>query len=114
MYYQYQKDYDSAPSILSKEEINKIRSILRYDGASSVRILYLRIAAFVDSEAVNPDKNVIYYDLCNSSWEIIEITRNGWNIIKHDEKHILFKQFSIMNPQVYPTRDYPPDILRSS
>lgn len=112
MYYHYQKDYDTAPSILSKEEISKIESILRYEAASSVRTLYLRIAAFVDSESTNLDENVIYYDLCNSKWEIVVITRHGWSIIKQDEDHILFKRFSIMNPQIYPRRDYAQDILQ--
>jgi hypothetical protein len=112
MYYHQQKDYNTAPSILSKEEITKIESILRYEAASAVRKLYLRIAAFVDSESADLDENVIYYDLCNSNWEIVKITRHGWSIIKHDENHILFKRFTIMNPQVYPRKDYPPDILQ--
>lgn len=66
IYYHQQKDYNAAPSTLSKEEISKIESILRYEAASSVRTLYLRIAAFVDSESVDLDENVIYFDLCNS------------------------------------------------
>ena len=112
MCYHYQKDYDAVPSIISKEEINKIQSILRYEAASTVRTLYLRVAGFVDTEAADLDVNKIFYDLCNPNWEIVEITRNGWSIIKQDEKHLLFKRFSIMNPQVYPIKDYPPDILQ--
>ena len=111
-YYHYQKDYDTAPSILSREEINKIQSILRYEAASSVQTLYLRVAALVDPEASDLDENKIYYDLCNPDWDIIKITKHDWGIIKHDENHILFKRFTIMNPQVYPIRDYPPDILQ--
>jgi hypothetical protein len=112
MCYHYQKDYDAVPSIISKEEINKIESILRYEAASSVRTLYLRVAGFVDTEAADLDVNKIFYDLCNPNWEIVEITRNGWSIIRQDEEHLLFKRFSIMNPQVYPEKDYPPDILQ--
>ena len=121
-YYDYQKDTEMSPSTLSKEAISKIQSVLRYKAASSIpvqdnssrhqniRTLYVRVAAFVDPEA-NLDDNVIYYDLCNLEWEIIKITRRGWEITKQDGQKILFKRFVIMNQQVYPRRDYPHDIL---
>jgi hypothetical protein len=112
MYYNYMKDYETAPSILPKEEIDKIESILRYEASSSVRTLYLRIAAFVDTEAANLDENKICYDLCSPNWEIVEITRKGWSIIKQDDEHIFFKRFTIMNSQVYPIRNYPSNILQ--
>ena len=125
IYYQYQRDYDTSPSLLSKEKISKIQSVLRYEATFStsvqndssstfqnIRTLYVRIAAFVDTEGSNPDENIIFYDLCNPEWEIVKITRNGWDIIRHDENHILFKRFAVMNPQVYPRKDYPHNILQ--
>lgn len=73
--------------ILSKEEISKIQSILRYEAATSIsgrngsstqhqniRTLYVRVAAFIDTETKNLDDNVVFYDLCNSDWEVIKIT----------------------------------------
>ena len=56
------------------------------------------------------DSNIIYYDLCNSRWEIVKITREGWSI-ETNCKEILFKRFPIANAQVYPLTDYPTDIL---
>ena len=127
-YYYYRKSSNGAnnnnspsPYILPKEEIAKIQSVLRYEANSSkivdgskrqvnVKTLYLRIAAFVDSEAVNPDDNKIFYDLCNPDWEIVKITRYGWSIEKNYPE-ILFKRYPIMNSQVYPRKDYPSDIL---
>jgi hypothetical protein len=82
MYYNYKKNYDKIPSLLSEGEINGIKSVLRYEATSSISIdediskshnirpLNLRVAAFVDTDTTNLDKNVIYYYLCNTNWEI--------------------------------------------
>ena len=56
------------------------------------------------------DQNIIYYDLCNTNRDIIKITRDGWNVEKN-YPGILFRRYPLMNPQVEPNRDYPPDIL---
>ena len=61
---------------------------------------------------------MVYYDLCNKSGEIIGITRNGWEIIKHgcqvEEEQslqiIVFKHYSNQLPQVMPSREYSGDI----
>jgi hypothetical protein len=95
--------------ILSADDICKIQSILRYESIkNSAKRLYLRIASFVNesnsvTEANSPSKgeNEIYYDLCNPEWEMVRITRYGWDIIKHRDK-ILFKRHAISNAQVYP------------
>src|SRR5207248_1837820 len=66
----------------------------------------------IDTESSdNLDDNAIHYDLCNPKWELVKATRSGWQIITHDENHILFKRFPIMNAQIYPRRDYPSDIF---
>lgn len=124
VYYNYKKDYLVCPSTLSKTDISEIQSILRYETVSSgldendsptsgqnIRVLHVRVAAFVDNETENLDDNYICYDLCNNNWEFIKITRHGWKILKQDENNIIFKRFTIMNPQVYPSRDYPSNIL---
>jgi hypothetical protein len=96
-YYYYNRDYtennnngSSSPSVLSKEEINKIQSVLRYEANTSssaqdssksrqqnIRTLHLRVAAFIDTDATDLSQNVIYYDLCNTNWDIIKITCQG-------------------------------------
>ena len=74
------------------------------------KTLNVRVAAFVDTETENIDENIVIYDLCNKNWEIVKITGHGWNI-EQNYQQILFKRFPIMNPQVYPRKDYPPDIM---
>jgi hypothetical protein len=130
-YYYNNKDYtennnnsSSSASILSKEEINKIQSVLRYEANTSsraqgssknhqqnIRTLHLRVAAFIDTDATDPSQNIIYYDLCNTNWDIIKITSQGWDILKHDQQNILFKRYPIINAQVLPSKDYPDDIM---
>ena len=104
------------PNILSKEEIGKIQSILRFEAQGShleaqtnIKKLHLRVAAFVESETEDLDKNVVYYDLCNPKWEVVKITRHGWTIESHTSP--IFKRYTINNPQVYPSTAYPPDIM---
>jgi hypothetical protein len=129
-YYYYKKDSadsnnsSSSHSVLSKEEINKIQSVLRYEASTdnnaqdssknhqqNIRTLHLRVAAFVDTDVADLSQNVIYYDLCNTNWDIIKITSHGWDILKHDQQNILFKRYPIMNAQVLPSKDYPDDIM---
>ena len=51
------------------------------------------------------------YIFLDINWEIINVTKKGWEIAKSNECNILFKRFPIMNAQVYPRRNYPKDIL---
>jgi hypothetical protein len=114
----WQEQNHLATDVLSSDDMNRIQSILRYESnKNAVRKLNLRVAAFIneaDDSTPNPEnmqkENEIYYDLCNRDWEVVRITRNGWDIVKHSDK-ILFKRHAISNAQVYPKRDYPPDIL---
>ena len=117
-YYYHQKEMEDnvCPNILSKEEISKIQSILRFEAQGSrleaqtnIKKLHLRVAAFVDGETEALDKNVVYYDLCNPKWEVVKITRHGWTIDSH--KSPIFKRYTINNPQVYPSKAYPADIM---
>jgi hypothetical protein len=50
----------------------------------------------------------LYYDLTNKKWEFIEITAYGWKIVNN---LILFHRYNNQTAQVYPSRDYPPDIM---
>jgi len=49
-----------------------------------------------------------YYDLTNQKWEFIEITSKDWKVVND---RILFRRYSNQLPQVYPSRDYSPDIF---
>jgi hypothetical protein len=48
------------------------------------------------------------YDLVNDSWEFIKITSNGWDIYKDE---IIFRRYNNQRAQVYPDRNYQPDII---
>jgi hypothetical protein len=49
-----------------------------------------------------------YFDLTNKNWEFVRITSSYWTIIKNEIK---FKRYAIHQPQVYPLREYDPDVL---
>lgn len=110
--YHYHQKSMGHNTVLSKEGITKIQSVLRFDANKSgnVKTLHVRIAALVDTETENLDDNIVRYDLCNRNWEFVEITRHDWSI-KKSCSEILFKRFPIMNSQVYPLKDYQPDIM---
>jgi hypothetical protein len=110
LYYYHQKE-QGHNSVLSKEGIGRIQSVLCFEAQNKdMKTLHLRVAAFVDTDSENLDDNTVYYDLCNKNWEIVKITRHGWSIEKNYQQ-ILFKRFPVMSPQVYPRNDYPPDIM---
>lgn len=96
--------------MLSKEGIGRIQSVLSFAANNNdMKTLNVRVAAF-DTETKDLDQNTVFYDLCNKNWEIVKITRHGWSI-EQNYNQVLFKRFPIMNPQVHPKRDYPPDIM---
>ena len=110
LYYNHQKE-QGHNLILSKEGIGRVQSVLSFEAHNKdVKTLHVRVAAFVDTDSKNLDENTVFYDLCNKSWEVVKITRHGWTIEQNYDQ-VLFKRFAIMNPQVYPLKDYPPDIM---
>jgi hypothetical protein len=114
-------DTISSSPLLSNEDATKIQTILKMEAEElhNERKLEVRVAGNVDSDAdANDDDNVIYYDLANKDWEIVKITKNGWKIEKHGflsssstSPTILFKRYKNQSTQVYPSREYPPDIF---
>lgn len=45
----------------------------------------------------------IWYDLANSKWEAIKMSKDGWNVVS--KPPILFKRYSHQDAQVYPSSD---------
>ncbi|MGA9150929.1 MAG: hypothetical protein WBZ36_10135 [Candidatus Nitrosopolaris sp.] len=110
LYYHHNKE-QGRNLVLSKEGIGRIQSVLSFEANNNdMKTLNVRVAAFVDTETKDLDENTVFYDLCNKNWEIVKATRYGWTIEQNCQQ-ILFKRFPIMNPQVYPRKDYPPDIM---
>lgn len=83
-----------------KDVIGVLSADAEFDSGDALK-LSLRVA---ESE----DKNKWYYDLTNRNWEFIEISSEGWKIVKD---LILFHRYSNQLPQVYPSREYPSDIF---
>jgi hypothetical protein len=109
LYYRHNKE-QGQNLILSKEGIGRVQSVLSFEANNNdMKTLHVRIAAFVDTHSKNLDGNTVVYDLCNKNWEVVKITRHG-RTIEQNYDQVLFKRFAIMNPQVYPLKDYPPDI----
>jgi hypothetical protein len=112
LYYNHEKG-QGHNSVLSKEGIGRVQSVLSFEAQNKdVKMLHVRVAAFVDAESTNLDENIIFYDLCNKNWETVKITRHGWEIGQNCDQ-ILFKRFPIMNEQVYPLKplENEPDIM---
>jgi hypothetical protein len=91
--------------LLNAEKLTSTLNILKANAefGGKVRELHLRV-----SFAPN-NSHSIYYDLTNSNWEVVRITENGWSIEKLPP--IIFRRYSNQQAQVYPVRDYPPDIF---
>ena len=53
--------------------------------------------------AFSKDKNTIYYDLTNDNYQIVEISKTGWEIKTNQD--ILFTRYN-QTPQVLPDRNY--------
>ena len=84
-----------------KDVIGLLSAKAEFGEDSEIIKLNLRVA---ESE----DGKKLYYDLTNKKWEFIEITSQGWKIVNN---LILFHRYNNQLPQVYPSREYPPDIF---
>lgn len=54
------------------------------------------------------DEQKWYYDLTNDNWEFIEITSEGWKIVRN---MIIFRRYDHQLPQVSPETNYSPEIF---
>jgi hypothetical protein len=127
-FYDYEKqlqsnDYENerAIRILGNEEAAKYQNIIRLEAEQQYneRRLEIRVFGCVDSDAdANEDDNVMFYDLCNRDGEIIKVTKNGWETIKHgchaekkSSRTIVFKHYRSQKAQVLPSKEYPANIF---
>jgi hypothetical protein len=97
--------YISEDRILTAENVANVMNILKakaeFEGVT--RTLNLRVAS-VKEEC----ETRYYYDLTNRDWQVVKITEDDWSI---EYAPIVFKRYRHQQPQVYPTREYPPDIF---
>jgi hypothetical protein len=100
------KIYDNQGQVINTETIKDMCSLLsahaQFKNKEQIN-LHLRTAS-----RINNGELEWYYDLTNKHWEFIKLTSGGWCPIKNE---ILFKRYNNQQPQVYPVKDYEPDIF---
>ena len=96
--------YLSEDKILNAESMINVLNILKakaeFEGAT--RTLDLRVTSVQDQPYT------IYYDLTNKDRQVVKITPEGWSI---EPSPIIFRRYKSQQPQVYPSRQYPPDVF---
>jgi hypothetical protein len=82
------------------EVVNALTANAYFDG--QIRQLGLRFTT--DAK----DEYKWYYDLTNDNWEFIEITSEGWKVVRN---MIIFRRYDHQLPQVSPETNYPSGIF---
>jgi Bifunctional DNA primase/polymerase, N-terminal len=90
-----------------KAAISVLSAKATFDSGEPIN-LNLRVAQIPGTNALGKDDPIWYYDLTNQNWEFIKITSNGWNVAKDE---IIFRRYNNQQAQVYPDRNYEPDIF---
>lgn len=67
----YEKKGTAAPAQAIKDALNVLRGKAQFDGQE--KQVFVRIAGY---------KNNIYLDLCNSDYQVVEISAAGWKVIQ--------------------------------
>ncbi len=107
--------FKSTKSLLSKDRLSQIIDLIKANADLNPKIvernLNLRVAKTqisatdLDIDNKKYDDVCYYYDLTNSNWEVIKVTRKGWNIVSNTQNPI-FKRYKNSMSQSYPNRDY--------
>jgi hypothetical protein len=92
--------YKEAMMVIDSQTIKDVIGVLsaKAEFEGEQKSLNLRVASF---------DNKWYYDLTNSKWEFIEISSEGWKLVK---QLIMFRRFGQL-PQGNPSITYPLDIF---
>jgi hypothetical protein len=94
----YAKEHKALSEDRLEGILKLIESQLTLDESIEKRELHLRVAK-IDDESV-------YYDSTNSKWEIVKISKEGWDIIQNNEIPIFKRHDTSSISQVYPLKDY--------
>ena len=113
----YKEENEVIDANFFRDAIGVLGAKAMFDSGDPIK-LNLRVAQRIEPIVVGGDIDAIgtttrtlwYYDLTNKDHEFIEITSEGWNIIKNIDQ-ILFRRFNNQAAQVYPSREYPVDIF---
>ena len=102
--------YTKYKDTLSGDDITSCLSALegRAKFAGTQHHLEIRVAASATQEQEGIDKSIYYYDLCDSKWQCVKITKDGWAI---EQAPVIFARYNNQLPQLEPLRTYPKDIM---
>jgi DNA polymerase elongation subunit (family B) len=98
------EEVEDTADILTTENLNNVLRILEAKATFSgnpIKELHLRVAKYDDGSS-------ILYDLTNPDWQIVRVTDRGWDV---EYAQIVFKRYSNHIPQVYPSKEYIPEIF---
>jgi hypothetical protein len=98
------EEEEDTSDILTTENLNNVLRVLEAKATFSKnppKELHLRVAKYDDG-------NSILYDLTNPEWQAIRVTERGWKI---EYAPVIFRRYSNQIPQVYPSKEYSPDIF---
>ena len=98
-----EEDEDTA-DILTTENLNNVLRVLEAKATfseNSPKELHLRVARYDNG-------NSILYDMTNPEWQVVRIAVTGWDI---EYAPVVFTRYSNQIPQVYPSKEYPPEIF---
>jgi hypothetical protein len=106
------ENYQQDGSVASSENITNVLNILKakaeFDGNS--KELHLRVAYDTKKDETGTARTIrttIFYDFTNPGWEAVKITPEGWSV---EKAPAIFRRHNAQS-QVYPSKDYPPDIF---
>jgi hypothetical protein len=99
LYYEFEQDVLS--SEIASNVINVLKAKAEFEGKT--RKLNLRVASITNNEIFT-----IYYDLTDKDWFVIKITKDGWDT---QDAPIIFRRYSNQQSQVYPHKEYVPNIF---
>ncbi|MDX8045445.1 hypothetical protein SH601_05525 [Gracilibacillus sp. S3-1-1] len=92
-YLNLSKDKDKAPGSQAMEDALRVLEAKSKIYGKQEKV-HVRVAELEDK---------IYVDLCNESWQAIEINKKGWRVV--DDPPVYFKRSKIMQPLPTPTPD---------
>ncbi len=96
--------YTEENNVLNSESISNVLNVLKakaeFEG--SARNLSLRVTSTTE------EPFTIYYDLANKDWRVVKVTPDGWTV---EYCPIIFRRYKSQQPQLYPSREYSPDVF---
>ncbi len=106
----YKEENEIIDANVFRDAIGVLNAEAAFDSGDPIKLnlrVAQRIEPIIAGDAIGPggapSRILWYYDLTNKDHEFIEITSEGWNVIKNIDL-ILFRRFDNQAAQIYPLR----------